>query len=170
MGADNHDVCAQHHCNYDRQTRTRKGVKVVGMIGTKTAINFLPKGFEKELEEMGIKLLFFSRFFSRQDIVDFYMKIDVQVIWRPYKKILSNPLKLVNASSFAIPTIALDEKAFKEFDGCYMPVKDMEGFMVYLKTLKDTPSLYNYYSRKCLERSENYHIEKIGQLFNNLDI
>ena len=159
----------QHHCNYDRIQRKSKEVKVVGMIGTKTAVNFLPKNFEKELEKRGVKLLFFSRFFSRQDIIDFYMKIDVQVIWRPYKKILSNPLKMVNASSFGIPTIALDEEAFKEFDGCYLPVHDMEGFMAHLEALKDTPSLYRYYSKKCLEKSENYHIEKIGQLFNNLD-
>ena len=159
----------QHHCNYDRVQRKRKGVKVVGMIGTKTAVNYLPEGFEKELEKRGVKLLFYSRFFSRQDIIDFYMKIDVQVIWRPYKKILSNPLKMVNASSFGIPTIALDEKAFKEFDGCYIPVKDMEGFMAHLEGLRDTPSLYSYYSKKCLEKSENYHIERIGQLFKNLE-
>ena len=163
-------VIPQHHCNYERLQRKNTEVLTVGMIGTKTAINFLPKGFDAELNKRGIKLLFYSRFFSRQDIMDFYMKIDVQIIWRPYKKILSNPLKMVNASSFGIPTIALDEMAFKEFDGCYLPVKDMDGFMAHLDALDATPSLYNYYSKKCLERSENYHIEKISQLFNNLDI
>jgi len=160
----------QHHCNYERNQRQSTEVLTVGMIGTKNAIDYLPKGFEAELNKRGIKLLFYSRFFSRQDIIDFYMKIDVQVIWRPYKKILSNPLKLVNASSFGIPTIALDEEAFKEFDGAYLPVKDMEGFMAHLDALKATPSLYSYYSKKCLERSQNYHIENIGQLFNNLDL
>jgi len=133
-------------------------------------VNYLPEGFEKELEKRGVKLLFYSRFFSRQDIIDFYMKIDVQVIWRPYKKILSNPLKMVNASSFGIPTIALDEKAFKEFDGAYIPVHSMEAFMAHLEGLKESPSLYRHYSKKCLERSENYHIEKIGQLFKDLEL
>src|SRR3990167_8373764 len=119
----------QHHCNFERLKRTRTGIQTVGVIGTRGAFPYLPQGLKEALAERGIDLLEFSTFFSRQDIIDFYMNIDVQIIWRPYKKILSNPLKLVNAASFGIPTIALDEKAFWEVKGAYIPVGTLKSFL-----------------------------------------
>ncbi len=159
----------QHHCNFERVTRTRKKITTVGMIGTKTAINFLPKGLVEALKERGMKLLFFSRFFSRQDIIDFYKKIDVQVVWRPYRKVLSNPLKIVNAASFGIPTIALDEAAFKELEGHYIPVNDLEGFLENLDKLRNNPEMYQFYSEKCIHIAEKkYHISVISEMYKKL--
>jgi len=114
----------QHHCNFKRIKRRRKQITTVGVIGTRGAFPLLPSGLEEALKERQIQLIKFSRFFSRKDIVDFYKRIDVQLVWRPYKKILSNPLKLVNAMSFGIPTIALDEDAFQEIDitGITLPI------------------------------------------------
>jgi hypothetical protein len=161
-------VIPQHHCNYERIQRERTEIKTVGVIGTKGAFPMLPKELKGELKKRGMKLLEYSRFFTRQDIIDFYMKIDVQIIWRPYKKTLSNPLKMVNASSFGIPTIALDEKAFHEMSGCYIPVDSLEGFLTHLDALKDNPSLYRHYSKACLAKSEHYHISNIGKLYKQL--
>ena len=90
-------------------------------------------------------------------------------MWRPYKKILSNPLKIVNAASFGIPTIALDEKAFGEVKSCYMPVNDFGEFLTALDRLRTTTSLYVNYARECVERSEYYHIEKVGEMYKELD-
>src|SRR3990167_9546474 len=115
----------QFHCNFERIKRIRTQIKTVGVIGTRGAFPFLPEGLKEALAERGIELIEFSRFFSRQDVIDFYMKIDVQIVWRPYEKILSNPLKIVNAMSFGIPTITLDEKAFKEIVPCYIPVDNL---------------------------------------------
>lgn len=162
-------IIPQHHCNYDRLHRVRTGIKTMGVIGTSGAFPMLPDGLKEELGKRGIELIEFSRFLSRQDIIDFYMKIDLQIVWRPYRKTLSNPLKIVNASSFGIPTIALDEDAFKEMEGCYLPVSNFEGFLEALDGLLGTPEQYKTLSNKCLEVSERYHIDKIGQLFNNLD-
>lgn len=160
----------QHHCNFDRIKRTRKKVKVVGCIGTRGAYDFLPKGLEKELGKRDMTLLFYSRFFSRQDIIDFYKKVDIQIVWRPYKKILSNPLKLVNAGSFGIPTIALDETAFKELKGHYIPVSNLDGFLSKLDELRTSKEVYQYYSEKLIHITEKkYHIEKIGELYKKLD-
>jgi hypothetical protein len=159
----------QHHCNYNRLHRTRTGIKTVGVIGTAEAFPMLPEGLEEELNKRGIELLTFSRFFTRQDIIDFYMKIDVQLVWRPYHKTLSNPLKLVNASSFGIPTIALDEEAFKEMDGCYLPTETLHGFLGHLDDLCSVSGMYDDFKERCIARSEKYHIEKIGQLYKNLD-
>lgn len=158
----------QHHCNFERMKRTRTGIKTVGVIGTKGAFPYLPKGLKEALRERGIELLEFSTFFSRQDIIDFYMKIDVQIVWRPYKKILSNPLKLVNAASFGIPTIALDEKAFWELKGSYIPVGTFEAFLGALDGLINNPTLYDNYASKCIEASERYHISNIAKLYEQL--
>lgn len=159
----------QHHVNFDRLRRTRKEVTTVGMIGTRDAINFLPEGLQEELTKRGFEFIFFSKFFSRQDIINFYLKIDVQIVWRPYKKLLSNPLKIVNAMSFGIPTIALDEKAFWELKGYYLPVGTPEAFLEALVSLKDNPSLYAEYSEKCYNKAEEYHVEKVGNMYKELD-
>lgn len=158
----------QQHANFDRQKRTRTGIKTVGVIGTKGAFPYLPQGLKEALTERRIELLEFSTFFSRQDIIDFYMKIDVQIVWRPYRKILSNPLKLVNAASFGIPTIALDEKAFWELKGAYIPVGTLEAFLGALDGLRNDPSLYAHYSVKCMDQSERYHISEIAKLYEQL--
>jgi len=159
----------QHHCNFDRVKRTRDKVTTVGVIGTRGAFPFLPSGLDEELAKRGMELIEFSQFFSRQDIIDFYTKIDVQVVWRPYKKILSNPLKLVNANSFGIPTVALDEKAFWELKGTYLPVGTPEALLKALDTLKSDSKLYAEYSARCLDKSEFYHIENVGKMYKELD-
>ena len=157
----------QHHCNFERIRRTRTEIKTVGVIGTRGAFPFLPEGLKEALAERGIELLEFSKFFSRQDIIDFYMKIDVQIVWRPYKKILSNPLKIVNAASFGIPTIALDEPAFKEVGACYLPVMDLSQLLNRVDLLKN-PKVYADCSSNCLIKSEAYHISKIAKLYEQL--
>ena len=158
----------QQHCNFERIKRTRTEIKTVGVIGTRGAFPFLPKGLKEALAERGMELLEFSNFFSRQDIIDFYMKIDIQIVWRPYKKILSNPLKIVNAASFGIPTIALDEKAFWELKDTYIPVGTLEAFLGALDELRNNPSLYEDYSRKCIKASERYHINEIAKIYEQL--
>ncbi len=162
----------QHHCNYDRIVRTRNEVTRVGVIGTAGAFPFLPKGLKEELTKRGMELLEFSRFFSRQDIIDFYMKIDVQIIWRSYMKDgkihLSNPLKIVNASSFGVPTIALDEPTFKEMEGCYIPVDTLDEFLTALDRLRGDPFLYNEYRDRCISKAEEYHVSNIAKLYQQL--
>lgn len=159
----------QHHCNYNRQHRTRTEIKTVGVIGTAGAFPMIPQELKDGIKDRGLELLEFSRFFTRQDIIDFYMKIDIQLIWRPYHKTLSNPLKMVNASSFGIPTIALDEEAFKEMEGCYLSCNDVRGFLGHLDDLAMIPEMYESYSELCLDKSENYHIDNISNLYKKLD-
>jgi hypothetical protein len=158
----------QQHCNFDRLVRTRNKITTVGVIGTKGAFAFLPDGLREGLTERGMELLEYSNFFTRQNIVDFYLKIDIQIVWRPYKMRLSNPLKLVNAASFGIPTIALREDYFKELDGYYLPVKTVGEFFTQLDSLRSDPDLYNTYSWQCVEKAEEYHIENIAKLYEKL--
>lgn len=162
----------EQHCNFEHLKRIRKGITAVGCIGTIHAFPFLPQGLREKLTERGIKLIEFSRFNKREDVVNFYLNIDVQIIWRPYykynSKLLANPLKVVNASSFGIPTIAYDEPTFTETQGCYIGVRTLDEFLFQLDTLRDNPDLYEKYSIRCLEKSKEYDIDKIAQLYKNL--
>ena len=161
-------VIPQHHCNFERIKKSPGKVKTIGCIGVEKAFSFLPKGLSEELKKRGLDLLTFSRFHSRQDIIDFYMKIDVQIVWRPYRKVLSNPLKIVNAMSFGIPTIALDEPAFREVAGCYDPVHTIEEFLDRLDILRSEHSVYEDFSTMCLGMAEKYHIDTIAGLYKRL--
>lgn len=158
----------QHHCNFERFRRERKGIKRIGVIGEENAFDYLPDGLSKELDKRGIELVKCYKFFSRKDIIDFYMSIDLQIVWRPYKKRLSNPLKIVNAASFGIPTIALDEKAFWEVDGCYLPVSNKKELLEAIDRISKSKELYEAISDNCIASSEKYHIDNIAELYKKL--
>ncbi len=158
----------QHHCNFERIQRSRDEVITMGVIGNTTSFSHLPTGLKDRLAEKGIRLLEFSSFYTRQDVIDFYQKIDLQIIWRPYRKKLANPLKIINAASFGIPTIAFQEAYFKEMEGFYLPAKAVDEFWTQLELLKSTPALYSEYSQKCLKKAEEYHIDNIAKLYLNL--
>ncbi len=158
----------QHHANFERQKKKRTAIKVVGIIGEKNAFDYIPRKIREELKKRDIELLEYSKFFSRQDIIDFYMNIDVQLVWRPYRKILSNPLKIVNASSFGVPTIALDEPAFKEMEGTYIGVTTPEEWLSRFDYLCDNDDVYDAVSQYCREKAENYHISSVAKLYQQL--
>ncbi|MBI2405519.1 hypothetical protein HYV21_00485 [Candidatus Microgenomates bacterium] len=162
----------QHHCNFERVKRSRNGITTVGCIGTSGAFQWLPEGLKERLKERGMNLIEFSQFYTRQDIIDFYRKIDVQIVWRPYVRQygikLGNPLKLINAASFGIPTIALQEHFFKEMEGYYLPVHTLDEFLAQLDLLRSSSSMYIEYSKKCLKKAEEYHIENVTKLYQAL--
>ncbi len=162
----------QHHANFERAKRTRNETTIIGCIGAAAAFNFLPIDLKKELKKRNIKLVTYSNFHKRADIVNFYQNIDIQIVWRPYMRVkkirMSNPLKLINAASFGVPSIALKEPAFDELDGCYFPVLNFPGFLDTLDTILRTPKMYDQYSQKCVEKAEKYHIDQIAKLYSGL--
>jgi hypothetical protein len=162
----------EQHCNFERYKRERKGIKRIGVIGTESAFAYLPEGLEEELNKRGIELYKFSKFYKREDVVDFYMNIDLQIIWRPYmdykRDILMNPLKIVNSASFGIPTIAYDEPCFKEMEGCYIGVEVFKEWLDALDFLIANEDIYNQMCKTSLYKSEKYHISKIAELYKQL--
>jgi len=159
----------QHHCNFERAIRTRDKITTVGMIGANLE-NFEPlrQEFENKLGQLGLTFLSYTKFKNRMDVINFYKNIDVQIVWRPWKKRLSNPLKIVNGASFGIPTIAYNEPALKEMEGCCIPVSNLEEVTLELKKLTLSPKLYSDYSRRCLLTAEKYHIENVAKLYRKL--
>lgn len=161
----------QHHCNFEKFKNTQRGVLTVGCIGTKAAFINIPPQLIHEIRALGVTFLEFSDFNSREDIINFYKKIDVQMVWRPYMRgraTLSNPLKIVNAASFGVPTIALDEIAFREMRGAYIPVDTETEFIQSLKEFILSKDMYSQFSGYGVEKSESYHISHIGKLYKDL--
>ncbi len=162
----------EHHCNFERLRRSRKEITVVGCIGTAGSFKYMPKDIKERLAERGIEYRGFTKIFTREDVVNFYLGIDIQIIWRPQinssSNQLRNPLKVINASSFGIPTIMYEEKSAEEMEGCYIPVHTLDEFLAELDKLRTDPKLYEQYSKRCIEKSEKYHIDKIAQLYRNL--
>lgn len=167
-------IIPEHHCNFERLRRTRKEIATVGCIGTSGSFKYMPKDIKERLAARGIKFIEFSKIFTRQDVVDFYSSIDIQIMWRPQmnssKNQLRNPLKIINASSFGIPTIMYEEPSSMEMDGCFIPIHSLDEFLTQLDKLRSDPKLYDQYAKRCIEKSEEYHIEKIAQLYKNLAI
>ena len=161
-------VIPQHHANFDRVKRTREGIARVGVIGVDKAFPFLPEGLGPALAQRGIELETFSKFYTRADIVAFYSRIDVQIVWRPYRMRLSNPLKLVNAASFGVPTIALRESTFDELGDACLQVGDLVGLLAKLDELRQWPLLYEQLSARCLHRAEAYHIDAVCDMYRRL--
>ncbi len=159
----------QHHVNFEREVRNKDAVVNVGVVGTKGAFPFLPKELEDGLAERGMKLVEFSKFDTRRGIQDFYKDLFVQIVWRPYRKRLANPLKLVNGASFGVPTIALEEESFKELNGYYLPAHNLAEFFMQLDHLRKDPHLYEDYSSRCIAKAEEYHIENIAKLYRKLE-
>lgn len=165
-------IIPQHHCNYERVGRERDRVQTVGVIGTDGAFPLIPPEIQQAVAARGLTWLECRHFATRQDIVAFYRQVDVQLVWRPDRRRhapLRNPLKLINAASFGIPTIALDEPSFVEVAGCYAPVATVAEFAEQLDALAGSAALYTAYARRCRQMAEAYHIEQVAARYRALE-
>jgi len=161
----------QQNCNFERFVSPQRGeIKTIGIIGSPsgTKKQFL-KDFQEKIENLGLKLWVYTSFKKREDVLNFYKEIDLQLVWRPFKTRTRNPLKIVNSASFGVPTVALDEEAFGEVEGCYFPVKNEDEAVEQIKELMGSPQIYDECSKRCLAKGEEYHISKIAELYKKLE-
>jgi hypothetical protein len=158
----------QHHVNFERVSREIGEIRNVGMVGSVSLMPYFPEILKTELAKRRINLFNFTSMYSRQDVVNFYTTIDLQIVWRPYPKWLSNPLKIINAASFGIPTIALQEPGFQEIERFYFPVHNENEFVEALDGLIVDRVLREDCSLECIALAEDYHIDRIGELYKQL--
>lgn len=163
----------EHHCNYENFLRKRNGVQTVGVIGNLKGFGLSISEMYLLFQEIGIDFVFNDSYTSRYDVSYFYMNIDVQICWRPHVNgahaKLHNPLKLANACSFGVPTVAFPEDNFlKEFAGCFLPAESKEEIINIVKELKEYGDLYDEMSLIGIERARNYHIENVAKMYEGL--
>ena len=161
-----------HHCNFERVRRQRDSIKKVGITGSFAAFPHVPDILKEGIKKRGLLYEEYSNFYPRTSVARFHHSLDIHLVWRPWRKNLSSPLKVTNAMSFGVPTIALDldEPSYKEVEGCYIGVKTPEQWLNKLDELIANPKLYKDMANVCIEKSEKYHIENIAKLYTELDI
>ncbi len=132
-----------HHVNFDRIKRTRKEITTCGYVGA-----------PQRIKVKGFKFIQLNTFKTRKDIIDFYKKIDIQIICNVPDVPYYHPTKIINAMSFGIPTVAPKVQGYREVEGFYY--QDIEE----LRSGWDADRL--------IQETENYHISNIAKLYQQL--
>jgi hypothetical protein len=162
-------IIPHHHLNFERTVRNRDKIKKVGITGSGDAFKAIPEEIKEGLKKRNIQLEYYSNFYPRMSVAKFHESLDIHMHWRPFlKRKLSCPFKIINAASFGVPTIALDEPSFSEVKDTYIPVKTASEWLDKFDYLRETPWVYYLYKEKCLEMAEKYHISKIAELYRRL--
>ena len=164
-----------HHINFENKKRTKNKSLVGGMIGKSSVLSYPSFNEIKErLAKVGIEFKECFTYERRQDLLDFYNKIDFQVIWffnlpghEDYDSFYRHPTKIANAASFGIPTIAQRILGHQEFEGNYIPVESYDDIVREAVKLKDD-QYYNELSERLIEKAKEYHISKIAKLYEQL--
>jgi hypothetical protein len=157
----------QHHCNFDREVRGRKAIEVVGYIGSKSAFSLPVDEISSRLNDLGLKFVTSFSYKSREEVVEFYRNIDIQICWDEVDTIWRQPLKLANAASFGIPTVANRHIGWEDFDGIYVAVSTVDELIKQVGLLRDACS-YAMCFDWLVEAAEKYHIENIAKLYKEL--
>jgi len=160
-----------HHCNYERITRENRPMKNVGVIGNMKSVQLDEGELGDIFVRLGLNYIHSYKYTCREDIIDFYKKLDIQIVWRPNNKHnYHNPLKLANAGSFGIPTVAYPEPNFvTEWDYDFIPANSVDVLVKKVKFLSENKQLYNEISFKAKVKAEKYHIDNVSKLYLELE-
>lgn len=176
LGRDDVLLIPGHHCNFERFVRVTSEVKTAGFIGYPENLHLGIDELHKALGDIGIDFIAKTDAKSREDVCNFYKSIDIQVCFRKKSETnpapeLRDPLKLINAGSFGIPTVAYPEPSYAdEFNGCFVSVQSLSEVLEACRCLLDVGYLpeYNDLSMRARDRAEHYHIDHIAPLFRRL--
>ena len=154
----------QHHCNFERYVRPNRPIKVVGCCGSKFVLGHDTEDATKMFKKIGLELRYLIYPTYRRSVIRWYCGIDIHICYRAYMKYYNfkDSLKVVNAGSYGIPTVAFPEPNNElEFKDCYVPVTSFEELVEECQKLKNDEDYYNKISSRVLPKSEEYHIDNI---------
>jgi hypothetical protein len=157
----------QQHCNFERFVRNREEITTVGIIGLPRTFEYSIDEMRQRLEQIGLRLVVNYDFQTREDVVNFYKNIDIQIIWCTTQRTFKNPLKIINAASFSIPTVGFPHNGYREIDGYYVKAQTIDQLINEVEKLKN-PENYKIASENLLEMAEKYHISKIAEMYKQL--
>jgi glycosyltransferase involved in cell wall biosynthesis len=159
---------SQQHLNWERDKRDRKGITTCGYIGHPNELAFkICDEVGEKVKSIGWNWITCFDYKTREDACAFYKKIDLLVIgaWDdpPYK----TPTKLINAASFGVPSVAYPTEGYKEFEGYYVPAKDLDEMAIEIQKFKNK-NYYNEWSEKIIKKADEYHISNVANNYNIL--
>jgi hypothetical protein len=165
----------QHHCNVERERRPLdRPVRVVGYVGVKPADGVTwPDQIETAVRKMGLEMRWFTDYQDRADVVDAYRQIDIQLGWREgmVEKLLhlKNPMKVISAASYGIPTVAKREPAYElEVKDQYLGCDTIAEAADSIFQLAFDRLLYLDYANTLPTFAEPYHLTRIAEQFRRL--
>ncbi len=170
-------VIPEHHCNFENILRCRTEVTTVGFIGYAANLVIDVNRMKQLLADIGLDFIwrFEDSFDSRDDVCNFYKSIDIQLTFRPkFPKPdcppeLKNALKLSNAGSFKIPTVACSESSYlEEYPNCFLVADTVNEVIERCKILKNDRYIYVTLTNKCHKLAQDKHIDKIIPLYKEL--
>jgi hypothetical protein len=166
----------EQHCNFEcyRKPLPEKP-KVLGYIGYKENLHLDVDCIRRAIEPLGMTFETCFEFPTRESVCEFYKRIDIQLCFRvDYSPLcpvpeLKNPLKLANAGSFGIPTIAWPELSYEdEFGNCFMPAYSLRDIFQWCSVLKEGAA-YGIRSDFAYDCSKRYDISRITELYKQLE-
>ena len=163
-----------HHCNFERTVRVTHKVATAGFMGYPEHLHLDPVDLSDALGKIGINFVTKTKFSSREEVCDFWRGIDVQICFRKKSDTnpvpeLRDPLKLINASSFGVPTIAYPEPTYAdEFGGYFYEAYSLDDIVRHCKALASNGWAYHSVSMALIQYAEQYHIQHIAPLFRRL--
>ena len=163
LGRDDIVLIPQHHCNFERARRKSGKLKVAGVAGGPGAIQCDVEELKQTLKDLGLEFRWQQRFRNPDEVVKFYEGLDVQIVWRMMDRPLKNPLKIVNAMSFGIPTVGYPEIGYKEVEGYYWSVETMDELKAAIRELRK-----GFDADRLIKKAEEYHIDNIAPLYKKL--
>jgi hypothetical protein len=158
----------QQHCNFDNEVRPERPVKVVGYCGDLQNFQLDIHAFANQLAKNNLRLdvLVVNNDTTREEVVDFHKRIDIAIDFRqdfpkesPAE--MRNPLKVLNAGSFGIPTIAYPFITLKNEVKNFFPIYTINDAVTTCCRLRDNPKLYKEIGQKNIEQAKLYHIDRI---------
>jgi hypothetical protein len=167
-----------HHCNFENRTRSVKEPRVAGYVGSAGNLDLNPAEIQKALGKIGIDFLVLyndGMSLSREDICRFYLSIDLQLVFRKPRLIpnmppeLKNPLKLVNAGSFGVPTVGYPEPCFGAANGGFVQAMNLNQIVEACAALKSDRSLYRRLAESGRQQAQAYHVFRIAPRYRDLE-
>jgi len=161
-----------HHANYECEQRPDRPVRAVGTVGSRASLWLDLDDLAARLTAIDITLLRRDLGRHRSQVLDAYRRMDIQIVFRANlpDRSICDALKLSNASSFGIPTVAFPELAYAtEYHGCFLPANTVDELVAGVDRLAKDPRLYRYYATRARERSEDYHIDNICDRYRALE-
>lgn len=165
------EIIPQHHCNFEHYRRPQRKIKTVGYIGSCGGLMCDTKQLQKMLSSRGLSFIISRNPDNRHQTIDFFKQIDINIAFRNRENVnyLKDSIKIYNAGSFGIPTVAYPTPAYEhEFKNCYLPAKTMKEIVEICSELANNQPLYNEIASKSFEKSKTHHIDNIISYYKGL--
>jgi hypothetical protein len=171
-------VIPHHHCNFESRVRSARPPTVAGYAGPRGNFDLDPEMVKHALSRIGLSFrwMFTDEVaVSREDLCAFYPGIDIQIVFRKPRLIpnmppeLKNPLKLVNAGSFKVPTVGYPERCCREAGEGFLPARTLEGVVAACDALKTDAAFYDRQAEAGHRQAEAFHIREICRRYRQID-